>query len=73
LVWDLGDIPGGAAGPGIAMTVTVAPGTAAPATYYPDIRMAGTLPEVDLANNLSRPAVFVGRRTFLPLVVRNSW
>ena len=73
LVWDLGDLPGGTIANGLVITVSLTAGSASPAAYYPDIRIAGSLPEIELANNVASPAIFAGVRVYLPAVFKAWW
>ena len=67
LVWQLPSILPGAVGPSIVLTLSIEPG-AAGATLTPTIVIDSTTPELELANNAWRAAVFVGYRAHLPLI-----
>lgn len=67
LVWQLPSILPGAVGPSIVLTLSIDPG-AAGATLTPTIVIDSTTPELELANNAWRAAVFVGYRAHLPLI-----
>lgn len=67
LVWQLPSILPGAIGPSIVLTLSIEP-AAAGATLTPTIVIDSTTPELELANNAWRAAVFVGYRAHLPLI-----
>ena len=70
LVWDVGDLAAESGPFAIVVTATVASTATMWSSYTNTVSIGTTSPELETANNLDQAAIFVGRRIYLPLVMR---
>ncbi len=69
LRWDLGDLEPQSGPFTIVLTATVLPSTTIPSTLEVVARIESSATEVEVANNQSVSATWVGYRIYLPLVM----
>ncbi|MCI0398333.1 MAG: hypothetical protein L0322_25845 [Chloroflexi bacterium] len=71
LVWDVGSLPAGSGPLTILVRVQVAPAAPPLTTLTSPVTIAPTGPELETANNDGEGHVFVGRRLYLPVILKN--
>jgi uncharacterized repeat protein (TIGR01451 family) len=71
LTWDIGDLPAQSEPVYIVITATVAPTATLWSTLTNTVSTETASPELETANNTTQVTIFVGRRAYLPMVMRS--
>ena len=72
LVWEVGELAAGCEDRAIVITATVVSTATLGSRLVNEVRVRTTAPELETANNLFQAEVFIGARTYLPVIRRNG-
>jgi uncharacterized repeat protein (TIGR01451 family) len=73
LEWNIMDLPGQSAPSSITLTTTVASTVTFGTSITNTANITSSIPELDISNNADGTIVFVGNRTFLPVITKDLY